>query len=75
MKVNRSKYQTERGATRGMAATQAGIRASQTRTQEEVEAEIPEGSEKYLKESNGRRYYVFWRVGSREAEVSKSWRV
>jgi hypothetical protein len=75
MKINREKFQTARGAARGIVATQAAIQDFQTRTQAEVEASIPAGSEKYLKESGNRRYYVFWRPGSREAEISKGWRV
>jgi hypothetical protein len=71
--MKRNLMTTARGARRGIAATEAGIRAYETRTQEEVEASIPEGSEKYLKEHNGRRYYVYWRPGSKEAETSKGW--
>ncbi len=71
--MKRNYMTTGRGATRGIKATEAGIQAYETRTQAEVEASIPEGSERYLKEANGRRYYVYWAPGSKEAQVSKGW--
>lgn len=72
--MKRNLMRTERGFQRTVAAQEARYQATQATSQEEVEAELA-GCEKYLKERGNKRYFVFWRPGSREALVSREWRV
>ncbi len=73
-RMKRNYMTTARGFQRGLKAQSARLAGMYCSSQEEAEAGIPEGSEKYLKAHGNRRYYVFWRPGSQEAEVSKEWK-
>lgn len=72
--MKRKLMRTERGYNRMLAAEKARYQANQAISQEEVELELGD-CEKYLKERGNKRYFVYWKPGSKQAEVSREWKV
>jgi hypothetical protein len=72
--MKRKLISTERGYNRLVAAQNARYQATKAISQEVVDAELGD-CEKYLKEHGDRRYYVYWEKGSKEAKVSREWRI